>query len=516
MPEPPSPDFGKQEPPVATTEVAHATASAQGLVPGQTATPADVSAFETAPANPGFFARIARNPARDWVLLFLVIQCVVDLDGYINSYSRWATLAAMAEDGSVCIDKYHQHTMDWAQAPGGHYYSNKAPGPALLGYPLFRIMDAISTHGAKTRAQRDQRRLLDRPTVLHVLSVATQAIPYGLVVLLVVAALQQLGFPVRALHVTALALLFGNTGSLFMNSYFGHGMATMLVLAMLLALHRNRPWLVGLFYGLATLCDYGAMLFLFPLLLVMGRLGRLSLHRVGRFLLGGALPAAAFAAYHITCFGGPFTLPNKFQNPVFVDAATDTPSLWGVLRLLPRPEVVFDLLWGPERGLLYTQPWVLLCLLLLPFLLWRRSGWAPGQHRFAKWMSGFALFSLVLVLWINASFNGWHGGATPGPRYLAIAFPALALAMTGLYTRAPEFWQQALVVAVAASVLPFVLLYSTTDILAQPDTPLLPFYLNQLTSGQGKNLQRCFFMALGFAWVGWRAVRSIRRSETAV
>ncbi|HJX54839.1 MAG TPA: hypothetical protein VJ801_18885 [Polyangia bacterium] len=515
MPESPSPDFGKQEPPVATAALA--TVSARGLVAGQTVTPADACAlpFETAPAGPGFFARIIRNPARDWVLLFLVIQCVVDLDGYINSYSRWATLAAMAEDGSVCIDKYYQHTMDWAQTPDGHYYSNKAPGPALLGYPLFRIVDAISTHGATTRAQRDQLRVADRTKVLHVLSVATQAIPYGLVVLLVVAALQQLGFPVRALHVTALALLFGNTGSLFMNTYCGHGMATMLVLAMLLALHRNRPLLVGLFYGLATLCDYGAALFLFPLLLIVVRLGRLSLRQFRRFLLGGAVPGAAFAAYHITCFGSPFTLPNKYQNPVFVDAATDAPGLWGVLRLLPRPEVVFDLLWGPERGLLYTQPWVLLCLLLLPFLLWRRSGWAPQQHRFAKWMSGFALFSLVLVLWMNASFNGWHGGSTPGPRYLAIAFPALALAMTGLYTRAPEFWRQALVVAVVASVLLFVLVYSISDILAQPDTQLLPFYLNQLTSGQGKNLQRCFFIALGFAWVGWRAVRSIRRSEAA-
>ena len=374
-------------------------------------------------------------------------------------------------------------------------------------------MDKISTRGAADCAGRDRRRLQDRSTVLHILSVATQAVPYGVIVLLFVAALQRRGFPARALHIVALALLFGNSGSLFMNTYFGHGMATMFVLAMLLALYRNAFLLIGLFFGLATLCEYSAALLLLPLLWAMGRRRRLSLSRIGRFLLGGVAPAVAFAAYHIRCFGGPSTLPNKFQNPAFVDVAKDAPNLWGVLHLLPRPDVVSALLWGQERGLLYTQPWVLLCLLLVPLLLWRRSGWVPRQRAFAKWTSGFAVLGLVLLLWMNASFGGWHGGATPGPRYLAIAFPALALAMAGIYCRAPEFWRQALLVALAVSILLFVLLYSTLEILAQPENPLLPFYLSQLTSGQGKNLQRCLFIVLGFAWVSWRAVRSIRRDD---
>ncbi len=119
-------------------------------------------------ARPGFFARVAANPAGDWVLLFLAIQCAVNLEGFTNTHSRWATLAAMTEDHSFRIDQYHQHTIDWAQTPDRHFYSNKAPGPALLGYPLFLLMDKISTRGAKNREERDQRRVEDRNVVLLV------------------------------------------------------------------------------------------------------------------------------------------------------------------------------------------------------------------------------------------------------------------------------------------------------------------------------------------------------------
>jgi hypothetical protein len=363
-------------------------------IPAATSAPAVLD--RTTPTRPGFFARIARNPACSWVILFLAIQCLVNLQGYDNANSRWATLLAMVEDHSFSIDQYHPYTIDWAKTPNGRYYSNKAPGPALLGYPLFWVMDKISTHGIKGRWLRDQQRLADQSKTMHILSVVTQAIPYALVVFLLVAALQRLGFSLRALHLTTLALLFGNTASLFMNIYFGHGMTAMFVLAMLLALHQNRLWLVGLFFGLATLCDYSAVLFLPPLLWAIWRLRGLSLPRIDRFILGGILPAALFAGYHIICFGSPFALPNKFQNPDFVDVPSHLPNLWGVLRLLPRPEVIFNLLWGPERGLLYTQPWVLLCVLLFPFLLWRKSGWIPNQRYFSKWMTILGVTGLVL------------------------------------------------------------------------------------------------------------------------
>jgi hypothetical protein len=377
-------------------------------------------------------------------------------------------------------------------------------------------MDCISILGAKTREERDQKRLEARITVLHILSVVTQAVPYGLIVMLLVAALQPLGFSLCALHITAVALLFGNTASLYMNTYFGHGMAAMFVLAMLWALHRGMPFWIGLFFGLASLCDYGAVLLGLPLLWAVWHLRRWKVRILGQFLLGGLVPGAIFVAYHCYCFGGPFSLPNKFQNPAFLDVPKHIPNLWGVLRLFPKYSVVLDLLWSPARGLLYTQPWVLLCLLLMPFLLWRRSGWTREQRAFAMRTSGFAVFGLALLLWMNSSFGAWHGGSTQGPRYLSVAFPALALALAGLLMRAPEFWRQALVVTLGVSVVLFLLLFSTSDVRPQPKDPLLAFYLSRLLEDRGRHLERGLFIALGFAWVGWRAWRDIRRVERHV
>jgi hypothetical protein len=454
---------------------------------------------QTRPAKNGFLRRLWRNPARDWALLFLLIQAVVNVDGFVNSYSRWCTMVALAENRTVCIDGYEQHTIDWSQTPDGHYYSNKAPGPALLGYPVFWVMDRFDTWGIRSRPERDQRRLDHRLPMLHALSVLTQALPYALLVLLVVAGMQERGFSKASLHWVAVGLLFGNTACLFMNTYFGHGMSTMFILALLLALHRRRPFLAGLAFGLAVLCDYSVPLLILPVLLAMWRLR----------------PAAGFASYHYHCFGSPLSLANKFQNPAFVDMAKGVPNLWGVLRLLPRPEVIGDLLWSQERGLLFTQPWVLLALLLLPVLLWCRAGWTAEQRAFAKWTAGYATFGLLLLLWMNGSFGGWHGGATPGPRYLSPAFPALIITTGAIYGRAPLFWRQLLTVGLIASLLPFVLLFSTTEILAQPESQILPFYLNQLFSGQGKNLQRFVFIVLGFGWAAWRARDQFRSDAYA-
>src|SRR5688572_23679361 len=78
-----------------------------------------------------------------WALAFLLINLAVKHDGGVNAASRWLAMRSMCEQGTFTIDHRIEGTIDWARTPDGHYYSNKAPGPMLLGLPAFAIIDQI-------------------------------------------------------------------------------------------------------------------------------------------------------------------------------------------------------------------------------------------------------------------------------------------------------------------------------------------------------------------------------------
>ena len=210
-----------------------------------------------------------RSPVRDWAWLFLAINIFSTFNAGANPAARWTMMVAMTEDHTVRIDKYYFHTCDWSRTPDGHYYSNKAPGPSLIGYLLFWSLDRADTAEIPTRASRDYTRTVMRDNNLHTLSTVTQVFPFIIVTLLLIKELQKLGAPLAALHVSAVALFFGNTASLFMNTYFGHSMAATFVLFTVLSVHRRWAFRTGLFFGLAVLCDYAAVLLILPLLIAL-------------------------------------------------------------------------------------------------------------------------------------------------------------------------------------------------------------------------------------------------------
>jgi hypothetical protein len=404
------------------------------------------------------------NPVTHWCVLSVVLAATVSMhDNNANPYARFAMLAAIAEDHSFAMDAYRDTTCDWARTPDGHYYSNKAPGPALLATPLFLAIDAVVVGDAKDRAARDVRRMSARNDVLDILALVLQSIPFALVVMLAADRLVAMGASRAAVELAALAMLFGNSAALLMNMFYGHGMAALFTLALALALLDRRWAVAGLLFGLDVLTDYGSALF-FPILLGIllaqqPRGGHATRSRLWRFALGGLAPLLVFMAYHQHCFGGPFTLPNKYQNPVFVE--TGGHALWGVIDFFPSAERTYQLLVGPKRSLLVTQPWVLLLGLLIARDLWRRRRWSTPRWPAAATVLPLAFGGLVLLFAMNASFGGWHGGVSPGPRYLSAALPVVGLALGLCYDLLPRTARVTLWLLLLPSLVLFVVVWSS-------------------------------------------------------
>jgi len=437
-----------------------------------------------------------RNLLWAWLLFALIAQVAFQQQGGTNARSRGATLLALVEEGSFQMDRYLSLTVDWAQTPDGHFYSNKAPGPVFLALPVFWAVDRVQTWGVADRQQRDVIREQSINGNLRFLSLLLQLLPFLLVVGLWYRELENLKVSSATRTLFLCAVLFSNTAAVFMNTFFGHGLAAVWMLLLFWAVWKQRFALAGFCFGWAALCDYGAAVYAVPLAVVAVRVGLRRHSLVGdcaRIAAGAVLPATIWVVYHGAIFGGPLSLPYRYQNPVFVDMAHQSVQLWGVLGL-PSATILVELIFGSFRGMLWTQPWVLLLIAALVFVRASKAATPLARDLVQAVVAGFALLLLM-----NASFGGWHGGASPGPRYLA---PGLVLFAIAMGMRADAFkknLQLSLAVLVGISAV-FALVALSVYELPREDMTLWGFYFDRLTGEHRKT--PALRLAISLPWLG--------------
>jgi hypothetical protein len=229
--------------------------------------------------------------------------------------------------------------------------------------------------------------------------------------------------PAGALSWTSQALLlltlcYGHTMALFSNSFFAHTLIGVLNAASLYFFVRRFYFAAGLTASFAMLSDYSAAPWLGLLALAFLLLPD---HRHWRSMASfglGILPAAVlWALYHHLAFGNVFATSLAFQNP---EHLTSGAAVGGIFSMFPSLSTLVALIFGPERGILMTQPWFL--------VLVATSFFVVSKQREARFFWTASLLYFLLLLLLNASFNGWHGGGSPGPRYLSAALFLFVLA----------------------------------------------------------------------------------------
>ncbi|GAP08780.1 MAG TPA: hypothetical protein DEQ80_06310 [Anaerolinea thermolimosa] len=357
-----------------------------------------------------------------------------------NQNSRLDMVVAVVEDGTFAIDPYVANTVDYARV-GEHYYSDKPPGTAFLGIPVYaalksvldtpivnRLVERLAASEAFQATLREggsgvyaaKVRFALAQVVLTLCISTLAAVTLGVLLYRVLLSMKiKRGFSLGAvLGVGLLSPMFA-----YGNAFYGHVLSAALLLGAFFLIRGEHPERLRNLLGTGFLLGY-AVITEYPVILIAGVLAvylgwRLVQRRVWPRLIWAALPAlligGGLMAYNQAVFGGPFRLGYGYSE------LWETQHQTGFMSLtMPHPEALWGITFSPFRGLFFFSP---LLLLSLPgFVSW----WRSRQYRAEWWVS---LASVGLMFLFNASSIMWWGGFAVGPRYILPAVPFLGLGL---------------------------------------------------------------------------------------
>ena len=399
-----------------------------------------------------------------------------------NQNSRFDLVRAIVEQGTLRIDGYDENTGDKAFA-NGHYYSDKAPGLALLAVPVAEVTRPLLRAAGVNPAS--PRGLVDLAYYVTVFAVAMpMAAACACLFLDLPAARKQCG----RVSIYCARTGPGNSDVGILDLVWGHALAgACLVFAFACALKLRGGvsstgdvfWglVLGLTAGWATVTEYpsapaAAMVAALALALVW----KDGSPRRGCVVVGigaGALPCViALMAYQHAAFGSVL-----HPSYAYYPQGAFSWMTHGYLGLTyPRIDVALKLLFGCRRGLLFTGPVVLAA----PFglrMLWKQ----PATHAAAVTAAGIATYYFLF----HASFSSWPAGWSYGPRYMSPGLPLVCLGLAPLWDHARPVWRIVVGTLAAAGV---GLTLMAVSVGAQPPDefhcPLRQFYWPSFWAGR--------------------------------
>jgi hypothetical protein len=417
------------------------------------------------------------RPRRDGIVRVFLIAFAV----YAYFMPRWADwnidsrldlTHAIVDGGTLRIDKYHWNTWDKAVYQG-HYYSDKAPGTAVLGaivYGAFALARTTPGLGSGIQAlernrawgvaltlgqEGTQRAPVARGTVLGGCQRAgnvgnamyipwagnNRLAPYPsvqdwalskYVVTIGVDALISAAFlaflfwflaffvasgAVRWLAVGAYG--FATAALPYSTVFYSHQLvAAFLFTAFALVCLRARQlvpgWtapIAGFLLGLSLFTEYTVAL----IVAVIAAYALWVLRRTPRCIAAaaatGAVPIVGLLAYNYLCFGG--ALDTGYSHD-FCWSAAQAAGYAGFTS--PKSGPLWDLTFGPFRGLFYLSPFLVFCI----------SGALVMARRRLRLEAVICVGAAIGFIVMMSAYWGWNGGQVDGPRYLVPAIPFLA------------------------------------------------------------------------------------------
>lgn len=381
------------------------------------------------------------SPRRAGVLLFLLLLICY---GYFfprwadwNQNSRFDLVRAVVEQHTTVINQYADNTGDYAQI-GDQRYSDKAPGMAILGVPVYAafhqavpaslITDRFASIGALddtlnpngTGATPDK---LYAFLGLTVTTYVTTALPAAILAVLMFWLTGAFGWSVWQRFAAAALYSLATNAFAYANTFVGHQTVAALLFAAFTTLFAirlgklSRRWLytAGFLLGYALITEYQSGL----VIAVIGVYALLALRApvdtAIRMIIAGVPAVLLLVLHDMAAFGTPLPI-GYFHSALWMDVHGE-----GFVSLTyPRLDALVGILFGAYRGLLFLSPY--LAFAAVGYIaLWRRQ---PAR-RAEFWV---LLLSPIVYLLFNASSAMWEGGFAVGPRYVVASLPFLGVA----------------------------------------------------------------------------------------
>lgn len=369
--------------------------------------------------------------------------------GGANSSTRLMLTAAIVEEGTTRIDRHAALTVDKAQHEG-HFYSDKAPGMALMAVPAYAIGQALTPAGAEALFHFDEA-FEAQPRSTMILYRAILFFGAGLLFALAGVALLRmclrLGMPLPAAGLAVVSVCLATPLLGWSVQFFGHvsaGALLALAFAFAAGFGRNaepsnligqglRAALTGACLSFAVSVEYtAAPAAVLVALYGLWRLLQIERRQAGKLLALGVIAAVIAAlpmlVYHWITFGGPLRV--GYSSVVGFEGMEE--GFHGLT--YPDPVVIWKIVFGFRRGILWLSP----LLIFVPLGLW--LGLRPiaaGALRIRAEML-LCLAVIIYYLLFNASYYYWSGGASVGPRHILPSVFFMALPLCVVWMEAKE------------------------------------------------------------------------------
>jgi hypothetical protein len=372
-----------------------------------------------------------------FVLVWLSACWFGSWEGNPNNATRLFAAIELVERGDARIDCWAPLTIDKAVFDG-HVYLDKAPGMTLLALPAVALADAVTGDRATGDAMMPGDTRLDRFLKLRLRLAAIT----GPALLTAIAAvlLYDLGLGLTgrmaAGLVAALGYALGSPIWGLSTTVMGHAaVAALFVIAV---------------WALSCAADRGRVL---PVLLGGVALGYAVVVEYQAVLAGSMI--AMWGAWRL------WSHPDRVRLLALAAVGGIAGLRQGLFGLtVPRLPVLFEIVFGDRRGLVWVAP---VLVLAVPGLF------ALADDRRAKGVGVMALAVVATGLLVNAAYVYWDGGNATGPRHAMAMAGLLALGLAPFWAGLRQGWQRLATAALLAVSMAINLMVAAAEIFSPPE-----------------------------------------------